>query len=1753
VSSKQKAVGSGQCKIAANGDLVVHLDGDDEIRFHKPIVYQEQESGVRSQKSEAKNETQSSSHRQSAIGNRQSIDGRFVLDAQNRVHFALGPYDHTRPLVIDPVLVYSTYLGGSNADKGYGVAVDSSGNAYVVGATNSGNFPLVNPFLASMPNQAGCGGCFKAFVAKLAWDSSTSTASMVYSTYLGGSADDFGYAIAVDSSGNAYVTGDTQSSDFPTLNPINQTVLENGTSTAYSGSSLASTVSGIPNAFVAELDGSGSALVYSTYLGGAGGGNSSGGGFFGDHGYGIALDSSGNAYVTGFTGSTNFPTVNPINQLVYQNGAQTMYTGSSLGGPSGSTWNVFVAKLNWAASTSALSLVYSTYLGATGGDAGLGIAVDSSENAYVTGYTQDASFPVTAGAIKGTFTGGQDAFVAKLNWNPSASPPLSLVYSTYLGGIGCSNNFDQGHGIAVDFSGNAYVAGLTACSTFPTANPINQTVMENAVSTLYSGSSLGATGAINAFVTELGWNGSALSLVYSTYLGGNSVDEAFGIALDSSANAYVTGYTQSSNFPTLNALQSSLSGYQNPFVAELNWNGSALSLVYSTYLGGPDREFPITSGDPCDYGQGIAVDSSGNAFFTGCTPSTSFPTINPIYQAALENGTSTTYSGSGLATNNYNAFVAEIGAANAPGIAFGPESLTFASQLVGTTSAPQSVTLTAAGSQPLKVASITITGDFALAGATSCPSGGGTVPAGTTCTISVTFKPTAPGLRTGSVFVSENAAVSPQSIPLSGTGILVVPTTTSISAPAITYGTAASVAVSVTSGQGAVTGSVSLSVDSGAPLTQTLSSGSAVFTISGLAAGTHSLSASYAAQGNYAGSTATGSLTVNQAPLTITASSGSMIYGGPVFPVSPSYTGFVNGDTSAKLTTQPTCSTLATSSSPVGTYASSCSGAVDSNYTINYVAGNVTVLQATTTTALTSSVNPSTYMQLVTFTATVTPQYSGTPTGSVTFYNNGSPIRTGTLSVTSCGTPPCPDQATFSTSSLPTGSDSITAAYGGDGNFTGSASSAIIQTVQPAPIVSLSPLSVSFGNQNVNTTSSGSKITLSNAGDATLNISTNGISIAQPSTDFAQANTCGSTLGVGASCTITVTFTPVATGIRTASLQITDNDDDTTGAQQIVSLTGAGLSTIAGGSLYTDTLFATANACSSITMSGGSTVDSFNSTQGYSSSHALSGGNVGTNGNVNLSGGSVIYGSAAVDSLTTGNCSKTALTGLTTSGGAQVTGGLVALNGPITYPAPPAPNPAPPTTNQNISGSCGSISGCTNQSGNRTVTLAPGQYGNLNMSGGTTAHFGKGTYNVNSLTLSGGSILYVDSGPVIVNLAGASLSGGNPAMNTSGGSIQNPSGIPANLQFTYAGSQGVNLSGGSGSYTTVYAPNALVNMSGGSHFFGSIIASTITDSGGTAIHYDTSLPSIRAGNYIWFNAVVNNVNNLGSGQVKLYLTDSTISFTANGTPYTVPVPNAVVTFNSASQTSGAKTTYDQTNSRWSTAVAASGLTGNTFVAGVAFQVPSGGFPSGIQNVMWSASFSTDIPGVTLHWQWGAAVYTSLSTTYATGSNANVLGVNAEDGSADQNGTDPAGTPENYKQYLIFGATGGGLTSYTGYFSPAAGVVPTIAPMSVSPSSVDFVPQKQGTTSAAMTAVLTNNDSTSHNISSITITGTNASNFAFAATNTCPVSASTLAAGASCTIAVTFTPSDVGTRTARIVISDDANNSPQTVYLSGTGQ
>jgi hypothetical protein len=450
------------------------------------------------------------------------VPGHWVLGGSREARFEVGTYDPKRTLVIDPVLVYSSYLGGSGSEEGHAIAVDGSGSVYVTGWTDSPDFPTLNPYQAGQAPT-------DVFVTKF----SPSGESLMYSTYIGGSAAERGFGIAVDGSGSAYVTGRTDSPDFPIENPYQ-------------------TDQGTSDGFVAKLSPSGDSLIYSTYLGGSST----------DYAAAIAVDGSGSAYVTGGTDSPDFPIENP-----YQTDQ-----GSSDG---------FVAKL----SPSGDSLIYSTYLGGSSNDYPAAIAVDDSGNAYVTGSTFSTDFPTQS-----PYQGDQverDAFVTKV----SASGD-TLVYSTYLGGSGDDYALD----ISVDRFGGAYVTGFTASTDFPIQNPYQT----------YQGSA-------DAFVTKLSPSGE--SLVYSTYLGGKSVDRGFGIAVDSAGSAYVAGETLSADFPTESPYQ--LYQWVDAFVTKLSPSGDGLA--YSTYLGGQSAEF----------GNVIAIDSAGSAYVTGTTYSTDFPTQNP--------------------------------------------------------------------------------------------------------------------------------------------------------------------------------------------------------------------------------------------------------------------------------------------------------------------------------------------------------------------------------------------------------------------------------------------------------------------------------------------------------------------------------------------------------------------------------------------------------------------------------------------------------------------------------------------------------------------------------------------------------------------------------------------------------------------------------------------------------------------------------------------------------------------------------------------------------------------------------------------------------------------------------------------------------------------------------------------------------------------------------------------------------------------
>jgi hypothetical protein len=516
--------GANRIEVNPAGELILHTTSGD-IRMHKPVLYQEID------------------------GVRKPVDGGYVLKGGQAVGFQVAVYDAAHPLTIDPVLVYSTYLGGGEVDTGQSIAVDQRGQAYVTGETRSTDFPLDNAL------QPTLGGNFDAFVAKLTADGR----ALRYATYLGGSDGDSGSDIAVDKQGQAYVIGLTSSTDFP---------INNALQPKYGG--------GLTDAFVAKLTADGSALRYSTYLGGNG---------F-DDGAGIAIDEWGQASVTGGTQSPDFPIKSALQPDL-----------------SGGSFDAFVSKFT----ADGRALRYSTYLGGNADDLGTSIAVDEWGQAYLTGETNSADFP-TVNALQPSLGGGADAFVAKLTADGGA-----LRYSTYLGGSG----FDIGDDIAVDEQGHSFVMGRTFSTNFPTKNPLQPT----------------SGGNEDAFIAKLTTDGRELR--YATYLGGNADDLGNSIAVDEWGQAYLTGETNSVDFPTVNALQPSLGGGADAFVAKLTADGRVLR--YSTYLGGSGF----------DLGGEIAVDQRTQVYVTGQTSSADFPTENAMQPA---------FGGGGI-----DAFVAKIG------------------------------------------------------------------------------------------------------------------------------------------------------------------------------------------------------------------------------------------------------------------------------------------------------------------------------------------------------------------------------------------------------------------------------------------------------------------------------------------------------------------------------------------------------------------------------------------------------------------------------------------------------------------------------------------------------------------------------------------------------------------------------------------------------------------------------------------------------------------------------------------------------------------------------------------------------------------------------------------------------------------------------------------------------------------------------------------------------------------------------------
>jgi hypothetical protein len=563
-------------RVDEKGDLLLRTDAR-EIRQSKPIVYQQ------------------------TNGARRMIPASYLVKDKQQVAFQIADYDRSQPLVIDPTLAFSTFIGGNGSDRASGIAVDSAGNVYITGDTISTNFPVTPGAFQSAKAPFN----FDAFVAKL----NPAGTALIYSTYFGGANRDSGSDIAIDTAGNAYITGLTDSSDLPVTPGAFRTTAvltdettafvtkfnATGTALVYStylapilGTGIAvdsagnafiagqanadypttpgafqTTSAGSSEAFVTKMNATGTALIYSTFLGGSG---------F-DAASDIAIDAAGNAYVTG-QAQAGFP--------VTPGAFQTSFNGVT---------DAFVTKLN----PTGTALIYSTFLGGSGNESTNGIAINDAGNAYVTGFTGSSNFPTTPGAFQTVKSGGDDVFVTALNATGSG-----LAYSTFLGGD--ANEFSVR--IAVDAAGNASVVGLTGSSNFPTT--------ADAIQSTYGGNN-------DAFVTRLNPTGTAL--VFSTFLGGSAADIGLSVALDAAGSIYVSGQTSSTNFPTTpGAFQTVFGGsFNDGFVSKIVF--SSFDVCFKDDGNGDLFQFNSTTGE-YKFTQsgpgGLTVTGTGTLSQRGC-------------------------------------------------------------------------------------------------------------------------------------------------------------------------------------------------------------------------------------------------------------------------------------------------------------------------------------------------------------------------------------------------------------------------------------------------------------------------------------------------------------------------------------------------------------------------------------------------------------------------------------------------------------------------------------------------------------------------------------------------------------------------------------------------------------------------------------------------------------------------------------------------------------------------------------------------------------------------------------------------------------------------------------------------------------------------------------------------------------------------------------------------------------------------------
>jgi len=1053
--------GTPNLHIEPSGVLAIGLSNG-EVHLEKPIVYQ------------------------TIGGERREVAGNYAVSGRNRVTFEVPQFDHTLPLVIDPVLDYSTYLGGSAVgDFGSAIAVDSSGNAYVAGTTYSTSFPTVSNITAA---GAGTSTSGAAFVTEL----NAAGTQEVYSSYLSGDTGEFGQGLALDTLGNIYVCGETLSTNYPTT---------------LSGFSQTATPIANPNgtAFLSKINpaGSGSsALLYSSLLGGTNG----------DFALAVTADASGNAYVTGFTNS--MPGAAPT--LFTLQGAYQTTLKSADG-------NAFLIRIDTTKSGAA-SLIYSTYLGGSGmgnvtnisyGEEGFGVAVDAVNNAYLVGTTSSSDFPTTSNAYlqaplvpsgpSNISNGG--VFVSKIN--TAASGNASLVYSSYLYGTNLLGDF--GNAIALGPSNVAYITGQTFSSFYVTSGAYSVTP--------------GGTSLIFVSLIDTSKSGSS-SVPYSALIGGSLGDDfGTGIRADALGNAYVTGSAGSVGFPvTPGALQSIRPGTNgNAFALELNPGGHGFSdLLYASYFGD-------TTG--AVFGTSLALDTLKNVYITGYTAGTDFPVFPTGSPSAFQ--TSLTGSDGGATQAAFvSKLTLESALAFASPCAFnfsvtptGSCSLAFGNQLINTPSTTQTITLTNnTGSSIALTLPLTVSGanasDFAAAPA---PAGGtgactATLAAAASCAIGVTYTPSVGGPESATVTVGYTynnglSATAPglQTVSVTGTGL--APTATLNPTTTLNFPTPQPIATT----------------SSALPVT-----------VSNTGTGNLSFTAAPALSGANAGDFAIASGT--------TCANGGTLAPTATCTINITFTPTALGARTATLTITDNASNSPQTITITGTAVAAAPVATVTPLTVPF--GN----QLVTTTSGIQSVTVKNTGN-VNLNITAAPSFSGTNASDFAIAS-GTTCTNG-ASVTPNST--CVINVTFTPPANGTGSR--TAALNIADNAAGSPQTVTLTgagTVAPSA-ATVSPSTLTFTVQFVTTASAAQAVTVKNTGGSNLTISATPTFAGANASDFAAGTgtTCtnGASVTPNSTCVINVTFTPPAgaSGSRTATLSIADS---ATGSPQTVALSG---------------------------------------------------------------------------------------------------------------------------------------------------------------------------------------------------------------------------------------------------------------------------------------------------------------------------------------------------------------------------------------------------------------------------------------------------------------------------------------------------------------------------------------------------------------------------------------------------------------------